>query len=154
MLSAVCVREPFLRCRPVNLSTAAPSLLWECVVVCSYACKNLHSCVCMHHIMYVKALRVCHRQPGLSSLDNQSLALVRQPSEAERSKAKEDDHHSVCMCAEKVTQPLTCKSTMCFVYSFICVCTCVLLSPLHTLPHWQLGKTWHWGKMERGMEER
>lgn len=44
---------------------------------------------------------------------------------------------------------------MCFVYvySCICVCTRVLLSPLHTLPHWQLGKTWHWGKMERGMEE-
>lgn len=37
------------------------------------------------------------RQPGLSSLDNQSLALVKQPSEAERSKAEVDDLHSVCV---------------------------------------------------------
>lgn len=45
---------------------------------------------------------------------------------------------------------------MCFVYvySCICVCTCMLLSPRHTLPHWQLGKTWHWGKTERAMEKR
>lgn len=45
---------------------------------------------------------------------------------------------------------------MCLVYVYSCIsaCTCVPLSPLHTLPHWQLGKTWHWGKTGCGMEDR
>lgn len=48
-------------------------------------CVSVHECVSV-------------RQPGLSSLDKQGLALVRQPSEAERSEAEANDHHCVYVC--------------------------------------------------------
>lgn len=104
-------------CGRVKQSTAALS-------VCAFMVLLLRStflCLCLNPLrtrtllcLSVSVL-VCVslRQPGLSSLDNQSLALVRQPSEAERSKAGADVYRSVYVygfvCARvrsKVTQPL------------------------------------------------
>lgn len=118
------VGEQISCCGPVNLSTAALSIYMSvCLCLCL---QDLHSCVCVcMHALCVFSVCVSLRQLGLSSLDNQSLALVRQPSEAERSKAEADDHHSVCMC---VCVFLCSKGSTALVvlrkhHVFLCMCT-------------------------------
>lgn len=119
---APCCSVVDARCSlSVNKSAAVdqwicPLLLCQCVCLCvcvsTYACKIyilvfVFACMMVMHALCVSlSVWVCVslRQPSLSSLDNQSLALVRQPSEAERSKAEADDHHSVCACVRMCVQ--------------------------------------------------
>lgn len=45
----------------------------------------------------ITGLHLSLKQSGLSSRDNQGLALVKQPSEAERGKAETTGHCCVCV---------------------------------------------------------
>lgn len=82
-LTAMCV------CLPMLLLVRS-SLLCSCASI-----TDMHTCVsslCQCVYSHLVCVCVCVRpgQPGLSSQDNQSWALVRQPSEAERGKAGAD----------------------------------------------------------------
>lgn len=104
----------------------------------------------LHHAgVCVCVLPVC--VSDFSSLHNESLALVRQPSEAERSKAEADDHHHefvsvclcvclyvrVCVCVSKVARPFALQ-LQCFVSVHSCICVCVstrvAICPPHLAP--------------------
>lgn len=98
MLGAVCqVLWPSKTVHCCSLSVCVHASACEIYihVFVSASITDMHTFVSLSVSVLVC---VSLRQPGLSSLDNQSLALVRQPSEAERSKAEADVYHSVHVC--------------------------------------------------------